>query len=115
MSSLSPHFSSRVDQYMKFMFTRKGDPAFVVPFSEYVRVGLDGLDGALSLINDRQFVTISPVPWTLDLGHQLHEKDGDKGDRHLIAGTSLRGFRPRFARVRTRGLPSRFGLPSIPG
>ncbi len=55
----------------RYFLAKRGMPVFVVPFADYLRIGFKGSEAARGRIDEKQFVTISPVSWSLDLARRL--------------------------------------------
>ncbi|MES1939315.1 hypothetical protein T5B8_03696 [Salinisphaera sp. T5B8] len=62
-----------IKELLKGVRGQRGEPIFVVPFAELRRVNVEGTKTLDPRIDDKQFVTLTPVTWTLDLAYDLLE------------------------------------------
>jgi hypothetical protein len=74
---LIPETSRRlsIEELIKGARGQRGEPIFVVPFAELRRTNVEGAKTLDVRIDDKQFVTLTPVTWTLDLAYDLIHGD----------------------------------------
>lgn len=72
---LIPESSRRasIEELIKGAHGQRGEPIFVVPFAELRRTNVEGAKTLDPRIDDKQFVTLTPVTWTLDLAYNLNQ------------------------------------------
>jgi len=62
-----------IEELIKGARGQRGEPILVVPFAELRRTNVEGAKTLDPRIDDRQFVTLTPVTWTLDLAYELNQ------------------------------------------